>query len=63
MKCTWVKCSDSLSKRVSNIIIRYIDHMNVWCFYGFFVYHLVSCSFGFIFITIYIWLYVLYASV
>ena len=27
MKCSWVKCSEALCNRGSNIIGRYIDHM------------------------------------
>jgi hypothetical protein len=27
VKCIWVKCSESLSNRVPNIIRRYIDYM------------------------------------
>jgi len=54
-----VKCSEGLSKRVSNIIRRR-SFLLIWLF-------LLSYSFMFfwfyVFLSLYIWLYVLYAFV
>jgi hypothetical protein len=53
VKWSEVECSEGLRNRVSNIIRRYTDHMFAASFI-FFWFHFVS---------LYIWLYVLYASV
>jgi hypothetical protein len=62
VKCSWVKCSEGLSNRVSNIIIRYIDNVKFSDYMAFF-YHILSCSFGSKFLSLCILFYVLYASV
>ena len=51
VKYSWVKCREGLNNGVSNIIIRYIDHMEL------------AAYMAFSFLSSYIWLYVLYAFV
>jgi hypothetical protein len=48
VKCSWMKCREGLSNRASKSIRRYISY-EVCCLYGFFVYHILSYSFGYIF--------------
>jgi hypothetical protein len=57
-----VKCSEDLSNRVSNIIRRYIDNMKFAACMAFHLPHsFIFCWFHFL--SLYIWLYVLYALV
>jgi hypothetical protein len=57
-----VKCSESLSNKVSNIIRRYKDHMKLAAFIAFsftiFLHVLLV-----LFLSLYTWLYVLYTFV
>ena len=47
-----MKWSEGLSNRVSNIIVRYIDHMKLAALCGFLIYHILSYAFGSIFFII-----------
>jgi presenilin-like A22 family membrane protease len=58
-----VKCCESLSNRISNIIRRHMRSNEVCCLYGFLVYHTLSYFWLHFLSFFYIWLYVLCASV
>jgi len=60
-----VKCSEDLSYRVSYIIRRHIDHMKFVAYMAFFLlsHSVIFCWLHFLNQCVYIWLYVLYASV
>jgi hypothetical protein len=60
VKCSWVKCREGLSNRVSNITRRYIDHMKFAAYMAFSfitLFHVLLIPF----LSLYIWLYVFYA--
>ena len=62
MKCSKVEWSEGLCNRVSNIIRRYIDHMKFAVSLRFRLSHSFM-FFWFHYLSLYIWLYVLYALV
>ena len=61
--CSVVKWSEGLSNRVPIIIRIYIHtKYEIFCLYGCLVYHILFVFFWFYFVSLYICLYVLYAS-
>ena len=60
VKCKWVNCSEDLSNIVHKFIRRYMKHVKFVACMAFFItfFHILLVSF----LSLYIWLYVLYAS-
>jgi len=57
MKCSWVKWSDGLSNRVSNIIRRYTDHMKFAAYMAFRLSHSFMFFWFYFCIIVYIYTY------
>ena len=63
MKSRQVNWSESLSNRVSVIIRRYIDQMKFAAYMAVLFIAFFPTLFWLYFVSLYIWLYVLYASI
>ena len=63
VKCRWVKCSERLSNKVSNIIGGYIDHRKFASFMAFSFIIFLHVLLVHFFLSLCIWLYVLYTFV